>query len=237
MYFEKTENEILLNYINLQTINVNSEHYAEGGPIFIFIKQGIFDNGWLDYGNIANMAQELNGIVIEIEPRFLSRSDRPTANLSLDNLKYLTIKQTLNDYAVIINYIRQQIPTSSRVIVFGNGHGGRMATWLKQSNPLLIDGAYAVSAPLNVEFEFAEYFEDVASLFLNETIIPNAGRCVERIGLAFYELAEIIESGDTTRINTLFNLTEPLDASDPGDVGSFFQEIILMISTNVEFGT
>lgn len=210
----------------------------EGGPLFFYIADELgYVNNYIVYGNVVDVAKELNGIVYGIETRYFSHADRPTGNLSLDNLKYLTIDQTINDYAVIINYIRQELPTSDRVIIYGYGHGGRIATWLKQHNPILIDGAYAMSAPLNVEVEFEEYLEDIAGLFLNESAITNAGRCGERIGLAFYELVDIIESGDATRINSIFNLSEPLDASDSSDVGLFFVELIRMITVGVEYTT
>ncbi|KAE9545943.1 hypothetical protein FO519_010845, partial [Halicephalobus sp. NKZ332] len=57
-------------------------------------------------------------------------------------LGYLTSIQALADYAMFLPMFRklQNIPDSSKVIVFGGSYGGMLATWFRLKYPTLTVG-------------------------------------------------------------------------------------------------
>ena len=67
-----------------------------------------------------------------------------------DNLRYLTVDQTLADYAALIKSIKQNDTrfTNSPVIVTGGSYGGMLAAWFRMKYPHVVQIAYAASAPI-----------------------------------------------------------------------------------------
>lgn len=56
----------------------NSEHYREGGPIFIFVGgEWEISSGWITGGHMYDMAREMNGYLFYTEHRYYGWS-RPT---------------------------------------------------------------------------------------------------------------------------------------------------------------
>jgi lysosomal Pro-X carboxypeptidase len=72
------------------------------------------------------------------------------ASFSKDNVKYLTVDQTLMDYVKLIQSIKANNTayTNSPVFAFGGSYGGMLASWMRMKYPHIIQGAHAASAPI-----------------------------------------------------------------------------------------
>lgn len=63
-------------------------------------------------------------------------------NASFENMEYLTVEQSLADIATFIRFIRTDpsVDFFTKVILWGSGYGGSMATWARKKYIGLIDG-------------------------------------------------------------------------------------------------
>lgn len=67
----------------MQTYYGEEEYFEPGGPIFVFVTPYIEDfEFWLEETQIAEIARELNGLIVAPEPRFFGDS-RPTEYFKL----------------------------------------------------------------------------------------------------------------------------------------------------------
>lgn len=78
-------------------------------------------------------------------------------NASFENMEFLTVEQSLADIATFIRFIRSQreVGVLPKVILFGSGYGGTIATWTRKKYPHLVDGVnisyYLLSAAHRVK--------------------------------------------------------------------------------------
>jgi thymus-specific serine protease len=190
----------------------NSEHYFAGGPLFIYVGGGIeFYEDFLERGAVFEIARDTRGHLFSLEHRFFG-SSRPTEDTSVENLRFLTIQQTLADLAQFINFIRGNYygAQSSRVILWGRGYGGSLAVWARQKYPHLVDGVWASSAPINAVLEYPELmrntFATISSIGGNE--------CGEVLNEAFQFIENAIRLRNTSYVEQRLNLCDPIDNVD-----------------------
>lgn len=70
-------------------------------------------------------------------------------------MTYLSIEQSLDDIAYLINNIQRYLnTTTSKVILFGSGYGATLATWARQKYPHLVDGVWSSSGIFSSVSEF-----------------------------------------------------------------------------------
>lgn len=57
-------------------------------------------------------------------------------------MEYLTVEQSIADIATFIRFIRTapDVDYSTKVILWGSGYGGTMATYARKKYPHLVDG-------------------------------------------------------------------------------------------------
>ena len=76
-----------------------------------------------------NLAEEHNAMLVDVEHRFYGES-YPTADMSTENLQYLSADQALADLARVIAYIKTTYQTeSSKIITVGGSYPGNLAAW------------------------------------------------------------------------------------------------------------
>lgn len=210
----------------------NDFFLKENGTIFIFVGGEIeIVEGWLLGGYLRDMAVMLEGAMFYVEHRYYGES-RPTADMSAENLQFLTVDQALADLAQFILHIKQTniLLTHSPVILVGASYAAALTTWFMQEYPEFAQGAWVSSAPLNAQVDFFEYREVVSS-----TIEIVGGEiCSLRIKRAFDELERLIASNESIRVENLFNLCFPLDLSNQLDVWNFFSVLTNSFSSIVQ---
>jgi pimeloyl-ACP methyl ester carboxylesterase len=219
-----------------QTIYINDEYYAPGGPVFIFVT-AYLDNWpyWLENSWITHIAAQENGVIYAIEPRY-NGQNTPTEDLSDENLiKYLAINQTVSDVADFVAYLRPQLEIygSDKFVLFGYDTGATIAAWVHQSRIGLVDGVWAVGGPMIAVYEFQSYFADIAETLAGVV----SEECGALITTAFTELDVVVESGDSERFSEIFQLYEILDITNTQDLGVFYYTLAQIIGAHVEYGS
>lgn len=151
------------------------------GPVFLMLGgEGPESNFFVNNGQMAELGQEFGALLFLVEHRFYGQS-QPFADLSTENLQFLTSQQALADFAYFIEVQKQEMGLDEMLnpwIVFGGSYSGAMAAWLRLKYPNLIVAAVAASAPVHAKTNFVEYFE-VISQSLGTT--PNGTECKERV--------------------------------------------------------
>ncbi|VEN40301.1 unnamed protein product [Callosobruchus maculatus] len=140
---------------------------------------------WMTKGAWINYAKKFNAICFQLEHRYYGKS-HPTADLSTENLQYLTSEQALADIAYFIEEMNVKYELSPNVkwIAFGGSYPGSLAAWVRQRYPHLVYGSMAASGPLLAEINFSEYF----TVVYNDLKGTGGDKCVSAVKQAFYQV-------------------------------------------------
>ncbi|XP_068441238.1 thymus-specific serine protease [Clinocottus analis] len=167
---------------------VNEAFYRPGGPVFLMIGgEGPSNPAWMQSGTWLTYAEQLGALCFLLEHRFYGKS-RPTADLTLGSLRFLSSQQALADLA----HFRSALAAArglaaSRWVAFGGSYPGSLATWFRVKYPHLVHAAVATSAPLYATVNFPEYLEVVWRSLASEradcpVVLQEASRAlVERL--------------------------------------------------------
>lgn len=119
---------------------------------------------WMTRGAWIQYARKHNALCFQLEHRFYGQS-RPTEDLSIQNLKYLSSEQALADLAnfiVAMNEKYQLDIDTVKWIAFGGSYAGSLAAWLRVKYPHLLFAAVSSSAPLLAKADFREFYETLS---------------------------------------------------------------------------
>lgn len=142
--------------------------------------------------------------------------------MDTESLKYLSVDQSLADYAHFISTIKKNYKyTHSSVFVVGASYSASIAIWMRQKYPHLVKGAWASSGPVLAQFDFKEYKEIMAQSFA----LVGGEECIEAMQAGFALTEELIETGQFQRLRQLFNLCDDFDPADKFNVWNFMYEI------------
>ncbi|KAH8317821.1 hypothetical protein KR074_011168, partial [Drosophila pseudoananassae] len=101
-------------------------------------------------GFVWEEAERKHALVVFAEHRYYGKSlpfGKSTFNTSMpEHLAYFTVEQTLEDFAMLITFLRNG--TERPVVTFGGSYGGMLAAWFRMKYPHLAIGALAASAPI-----------------------------------------------------------------------------------------
>ncbi len=83
--------------------------------------------------------------------------------MSTENLKYLSSRQALADFANFRDQMvtKYKLMDKNKWICFGGSYSGALSAWLRQTYPNAVVGAVATSAPVLAKLNFVEYVEVV----------------------------------------------------------------------------
>ncbi|XP_061781402.1 thymus-specific serine protease [Nerophis lumbriciformis] len=141
---------------------VNDAFYKPGGPVFLMIGgEGPANPAWMQHGTWLTYAEKLGAICFMLEHRFYGKS-HPTADLSTENLRFLSSRQALADLAHFRTAIAESRGLFNRKwVAFGGSYPGSLAAWFRLKYPHLVHASVASSAPLHATVNFPEYLEVV----------------------------------------------------------------------------
>ena len=159
-----------------------------------------------------DIAPKFKANVIFAEHRYYGKS-LPLGSDSFKsaNVGFLTIEQTLADYAVLIHHLKETLNASnSPVIAFGGSYGGMLAAYFRFKYPNIVDGSIAASAPIFLvagKSPREYFFEDITSHFTNA-----AEGCGIKVKDAFFRMQALVKMGPKglASISKSFNLCSPM---------------------------
>ncbi|XP_020814042.1 putative serine protease K12H4.7 [Drosophila serrata] len=202
---------------------LNDALYKSGGPLFIYLGgEWEISSGRITGGHIYDMAKEHNGLLAYTEHRYYGQS-KPLPDLSNENIKYLTVNQSLADLAYFIDTIKSTHEglADSKVIIVGGSYSATMVTWFKKVYPDKVAGGWASSAPLLAKLNFVEYKE-----VTGQSIEQMGGSdCYKRIENGIAEMETMFATKRGAEVKSLLKLCEPFDVYSDLDIWTLFSEI------------
>ncbi|XP_054747578.1 putative serine protease K12H4.7 [Anastrepha obliqua] len=211
----------------------NAEYFKEGGPMFIYLGgEWSISAGMISSGHFVDMAAEHNGMLFYTEHRYYGQS-RPTSDITVDNLKYLHVKQALADLAHFITYQRQNNSAlaTSKVIMAGGSYSATMVVWFKHLYPELLTGGWASSAPLLANVDYKEYLE-VVGRAISEL---GGQQCYNRVQNGVAEIDAMITNGRAAEVKAMMKICDTFDETNDLDVWSLFSTISDLFAGIVQY--
>ncbi|WKX99689.1 hypothetical protein Q1695_014508 [Nippostrongylus brasiliensis] len=203
----------------------SDQWYKPGGPAFLMLGgESAEDAGWVSDGDLAwtQMAAENGAFVFLLEHRYYGTS-RPTADMSTQNLVYLSSAQALEDMAVFIRAMKKQFTQLYAVpwVTFGGSYSGALAAWARVKHPELVAMAVGSSGPVQAEVDFVEYLEVVQN-----SITRESKQCADSVTTAFNLVASMLQTASGRKsLQTTFNLCEALDPTNAQQIETFWSTV------------
>ncbi|KAK9499853.1 hypothetical protein O3M35_002811 [Rhynocoris fuscipes] len=199
-------------------VNDTFAKVIENAPVFLMIGgEGEASPKWLVTGAWIDYAQRFGALCFQLEHRYYGKS-RPTADMSTQNLRYLSSEQALADLAYFIEAMNEKynLDESNKWIAFGGSYPGSLAAWLRYKYPHLVHAAVSTSGPLLAIADFKKYNEVVRRSL--GTFSDDCTASVSEATQHFDKLVQHKLGGDL--ISKKFKLCSPIDISLKKDVSS-----------------
>ncbi|XP_023311114.1 putative serine protease F56F10.1 [Anoplophora glabripennis] len=183
-------------------------------------------------GSWVEFAKKYSALLFQLEHRFYGVS-HPFKDLSVENLRFLSSRQALEDTATFINGMNQEynLTKDAKWIVFGGSYAGSLAAWLRQKFPHLVQGAVSASGPLFAQLDFHEYMQVVA-----DVLALHSQKCVDTVKTAFARLEKLVDKPGVENITALFNLCQDIrKVNTESDIYSFFETVYEVFSYTVQY--
>lgn len=180
----------------------DASYYKPGGPVIV-LQGGEADvTGRLPFlqnGIVSQLAQATNGVAVILEHRYYGTS-MPTANLSTENLRFLTTEQALADQAyfsqnIVFPGLEDQNLTAPGTahIAYGGSYAGAFVAFLRIQYPDVYWGAISSSGVTEAIYDFWEYYEALRK-YAPQDCVATQGRLVNI-------LDNLLNSGDNQTID------------------------------------
>ena len=217
-----------------QRYQVNDTFYQPGGPVFLMIGgEGPATAIWVVAGQWIEYAQQYGALCFQLEHRFYGES-RPTDDMSVENLKYLSSEQALADLAAFSAAMSEQyaLPEGTKWVAFGGSYPGTLAAWYRLKYPDMVHAAVSTSAPLLAQTDFSEYKEVVKS-----SIYAKSGeQCYANVQQAFADTEQLLEHPLGWRsITSAFRLCSAFDGTSALDGNNLMQTLADRIEYVVQY--
>lgn len=178
-------------------------------PIFLYIGGEGPQGPPTDRLFMATLAQKMGALMIAVEHRFYGES-RPTADMSVASLRFLSSEQALADLARFVAYVSAYAPaagdaasspplrlpaspSASKWVTFGGSYPGALSAWFKLKYPAAVSGAVSSSAPVHAQFNFLSYAEVVGTALSSEAI-GGSGACFAAVAAATSALMKLVRA-------------------------------------------
>ncbi|KAI8145786.1 peptidase S28 [Fennellomyces sp. T-0311] len=176
----------------------NSDWFQSGGPVILY-NAGEADATdrakYVTNSSIAQLAHQLNGIVIVMEHRCYGESQIGT-DYSVQYLRTLNTEQALEDMANIIRnvkfpYLESELPPApeTKWIIYGGSYSGNLAAWMRYRYPDIVFAVIPSSAPVQMKYNYYEYFNTIRTYGPEHCVnaIEQVVRYVDRILFGLFD--------------------------------------------------
>ncbi|XP_030374873.1 putative serine protease K12H4.7 [Scaptodrosophila lebanonensis] len=222
---------------------VNEKYFKPNKTIYLFLggESTILSpntnasNIMLTNSLMHDAAQKNAGYLIHTEHRFYGES-KPTAELSLDDLKFLSSRQALADVAALIRSLKSDISRfgNSKLFVVGGSYSGILVPWFAKLYPDLIDRGWASSAPFQFHLEYERY-----NIIVARTLEQIGGQeCYRRLQNGTEKLANYLNDKDQIEeAMRLLNICNKFNVNNDFALWNVYHKMALVFGTLVQFNT
>ncbi|CAK4711916.1 hypothetical protein LEN26_008219 [Aphanomyces euteiches] len=219
------------NQVWKQRFFTNDEFYGGAGyPVFLYINgENVATAGTVTATNLFMnvLAKKHKALIVSLEHRYYGKS-QPVADYSVENLKYLTAEQALNDMITFQDHLTEKRKlVNAKWVAFGGSYPGMLAAWAKLKHGDRFVGSVASSGPILAKADYHEY-GDVVAFGLKYF---GKDQCADTVKTAlkdFHNLVASSKTEDVAKLKELFNPCAPLKddynrATIEGNVFGSFQ--------------
>ncbi|EAX92402.1 Clan SC, family S28, unassigned serine peptidase [Trichomonas vaginalis G3] len=174
-------------------INTNYSKKSKNLVVYIGGEAPLLESS-LKY-DVQHIASVTKSVILALEHRYFGESI-PHGNLELENFKYLTVDQAIEDLANFITQMKQnycQDASKCKALMVGGSYPGALSSRFRQKHPELTLGSWASSAPIHSQNNFSEYDKHEAEDYKDYGCYDNALKAyktIERITLLKNEKTE-----------------------------------------------
>ncbi|EDW77547.1 uncharacterized protein Dwil_GK24560 [Drosophila willistoni] len=186
-------------------------------PIFFYTgNEGDIEWFAQNTGFLWELAEKQGAVVVFAEHRYYGKSlpfGPNTFNKTMpENLAYFTVEQTLEDFALLITYLKNGADLP--VVAFGGSYGGMLAAWFRMKYPHIVIGSLAASAPI-LQFPGITPCDIFNKITTSVFHTAYNGNCTVNIGKS-WKAIENVASTDAGKkqISDAFHLCNPLKGPD-----------------------
>ena len=201
---------------------LSKKHYQEGGPTLLMIGgEGAANPAWMGAGSWDEYAKQEGAAMVLLEHRFYGQS-RPTKDLGVKSLAWLSSRQALADLAAFTQGMQEQEGLTGPWVALGGSYPGSLAAWYRQKYPHLVAGAVSTSAPLLAKADFPEYLEVVSASL--DSVVPG---CSSALQEAVRRVARLqAHRVGWAIIRRKFKLCSNFDGKNSNDVTNLFEALV-----------
>ncbi|KAF8371111.1 hypothetical protein PRIPAC_77540 [Pristionchus pacificus] len=213
----------------------NTEYQkADSNVNLLYISGEEMASGSLVYGGAqVDYAMKLNAPIYALEHRFYGESI-PTEDASLENLKYLSTQQVIEDIADFIRQMNEDKGEGQQWIVIGESYPANLAAWSRLKHPELISGALASSAPILAMMDFYGYLKIVEDDFKKI-----GGECFDLLSNGLNDAQKLLQSAEgRDKLSKTLKIVPPLSDYDDitdNDRDQLFGQLTLAFELSVQF--
>jgi lysosomal Pro-X carboxypeptidase len=209
---------------------VCDEFYREDdGVMFFYVGNEADVELYLNHtGLMWENAAEFGAMLVFAEHRYFGKS-LPFGDVQemVAHVEFLSIEQTLTDYAVLITHLKEEVyrKRDLPVVGFGGSYGGMLGSWFRMKYPHIIDGVIAASAPI-LQYLGDELPPDIGSYARLVTFdaTPAAGsavNCAPNIRRVWPTIRSLGKSEDgRSTLRSALSLCDSTPLTTPADVES-----------------
>lgn len=209
-----------------QTKNGNNN-----APVFIVVGgQHEIDESSLWNSYPFDIARSHNGYLLILEHRYYGKS-MPVNDLSVENMRWLNIEQTLADISVFVDFVRHNIVQNRRakIILVGSRYGGTMAVWFHQLYENKVSGVWASSAPVLTKVDNDDVLKLTGQVFRD----VGGDACYDRIRHGFGIVERLYANKSFAELTVKYTICNA-NKSD-SDIRLFFAAYATLLSRSVQF--
>jgi pimeloyl-ACP methyl ester carboxylesterase len=195
-----------------QRYYVNEQYWdRNSGPVFLYINgEGpVYAPPNLPDDEVVLLAQTYKGLIVTLEHRYYGKS-HPFAQLTTDNLQYLSSRQALADLAVFITNFTRNLnpPHERRIFTIGGSYSGALSAWFRLKYPEVTSGSVSSSGVVNAILDFTAFDEQVA-----QSAGPD---CADAMRQVTRLVEQAVVQGGTvkTQMKALFRASSLVDDGD-----------------------
>lgn len=150
-----------------------------------------------DMLELAKILSKQHGVSVRVyalEHRYYGESypSFPDSPVTIQNLRFLSSRQALEDISHFVHYINEKEGSIDRWVTFGGSYPGFLAAYARLKYPHMIFAGVSSSAPLKILVDFPDYYH-VVGKDLKYTKVGGSSLCYDIVKRGHEQAVQIVD--------------------------------------------